>query len=701
LQRQAFSPGIVARAGLQPALGAPPPPCHKAQVLVPPHPLPEPHLAAALVGLRWVVVGLGWQWLGARPGEPAAARWARLLAYGWLGHALLGLTLALAGGFTRPALWLGALALSALGASLGARWAADALPPRCGDAGFAAAFALALGLSGGSLPSDWLAGGRDPGLYLGEGVRLARTGTLRPPPVSAFAPESADLFLQHRYGFPEIQPVVPHDPATRRDTPYFFPLTPSLIGQLALDGGLPLARAFPALLGLTCLALFGLTLAAGGMRWAAAALAGLALLAQPVFLHQLTLPMSELVELLAVLAAVLAWRAGGQAGAALAALALLAGVTNRFSFVFFGGALLGFQLWAEHRRLDRPARLRLWGWAVAGLAAGAAWCLSTAAPALLRLDDQARELAVGAAVAAAAALALASWPRLPDRWARLPGEAWLLPAGLLLLALAAARGGLGRTAFACSGAWAFVGPVALVLGLAGLAARMIRPTPPEERGPLDVLLPYFALTALIILTRFEIAPDFPWAARRYLLGLAPAAALGVVAVGQALASHPRAAAWRGWPAAALTVAVALAGLNLVRALPEGLRFEYRRLADQLTAIDRHVSATDVVIADHFVWGTPLRLVFGREVLDGEWLRQRGAMAEGLAAARQGLPEGGRLLLLTSVGPGADWADWAAAHARPLAEWRWAYAQARAHRNLRALRYEEKEKWFRLWEVPPP
>ena len=79
-------------------------------------------------------------------------------------------------------------------------------------------------------PGEWIVGGWDPGVYINQGVSIARNHGFRAPPLPCYRELSArglELFTRGTARYTEAFPGCPIDPHSRRFVLYFFPLTPA------------------------------------------------------------------------------------------------------------------------------------------------------------------------------------------------------------------------------------------------------------------------------------------------------------------------------------------------------------------------------------------------------------------------------------------------------------------------------------------
>ena len=604
----------------------------------------NPWLTCALVlTARVIAVGGAWGWVVRGPGRLQAAATAVLL--GVAGNALGAMALAEAGWYT-PAAEAAVLAAMVLaGWRLGR---ARVRPGRYVPVA-AATFGVVAAMMLVPRRGEWIAGGWDPGIYVDQGVAVAREGDFTPPPdrlLAELGPDGLEAFTRSVHNYREYLPVMPVDLATSRIHHFFFRLTPSWIAVLYRSGGLRAATrvnhftAWPVLL----------LLAALFRSWnprPAYVLAGLAIvLLHPVWLFMLSFPTSEMLQLMLVLG-VLVVRPHS-AGAA--AVLLFAAVANRFSFFPFAGLLLCAMAWAGGAHDSWPARLRLAGAGLAGVLYDYAFCRVT----IGRLDELVAPLLAGGLVLGAVSLAVG------DR-ARRVLTARVLAGGLLAGAAAFLAAdiatGAGHVALRrnLADALPFLGPL---LGLAALAGAALWGRFGRHR---QAALLFLAAATLATLTVAAITPLYPWALRRHLVYTLPLLAALSAALFDWGWQRTRRPAVRGLLLAGLAAVIAANGPRAIHAL---VRTEFDGLSATLADGAGRLLPGDVVVADHFRWGTPLKMIHGADVLNGEVLWNPSDMSpERTASALRALAQlhrgGRRVVLFTSTdqGPAVFPGDW--------------------------------------------
>lgn len=627
-----------------------------------------PALAA---GSAWALatasVGWGWAWaLGNDEDTVPPSTWA---AVGWIVMAgfvvrmLATLALLAAGRFTPATALIFDAGAATLGAALGRRrWLADT---RGAAVTFALLAAGATAILAAPRRGEWMIGGWDPGLYVCDGVRMSRTGALLPPPdpfFSALTRDEIAIFTRPTHGYVEAMPGVPVDPATRRIAPAFFRLTPTFAAMLHQTAGLRGAVRVNHFAGLLTLVLLWAAMRRLGLGLAGA-LAAVALVAgHPVWAYHLSFPTTEMLHL-AVLAGLAAlWPSRQRAGptVAMAALLFLA-VANRFSFLPMGGLLLFVTALADLAEADRR-RVRWCRLAqLAGLIGGAFLDRWTSLAALLRFGPATTAMVVVFAMLAAAAIAVDMagplWPALSDTLRRACAKA--APATALVgMAVAVTvspflPGDLGEAAATWArGAAPFIGLGHVALGLAGMIMAAARPM--SAPAPVRTWLLWLAAGAAITLALPQVAGLWPWASRRLLEYVLPlmaiAGGLAIDALGRRLAGSLRK---RTVLAAAVVLAALAPSVRVWLAAARATEFD--GVGQVLEPIAQRLGPRDVVLADHFRWGTPLPFLAGVSAVNGEALwsapDREDRLRLALAVFARLRDEGWRIRVVTSTDEG--------------------------------------------------
>lgn len=630
---------------------------------------------ALLLTGRVLLPGMAWAWVV--PGfqgsdQPRWMRWlsaaARSLLVGMTLALLSTLALAEAGACSVPAEWLATAILAVAGVVAGAalgkvKWGEYLRRHGPVFAGFPVAVAVLM-----LLPSrgEWILGGWDPGLYVNQGVAASRTGGFREGPDAAFSlftENELALVTRPYFNYTEAFPGVRVDPASRALEPAFFHLMPAFVAVLHRCGGLRAAVRVNEFAGLITLVLFLAFAASAAPKRAWALFAAFGLLVQPVWLYHLHVPVSEMLQMLLLCGMALVtpvrWR--GRGTPVLLAVLMFLAVVNRFSFLPFGGLLLGVLSWLDLEEPDRARVSHARAGQVAALAAGAIYdylCNPTAmgrlaaavphsaVPKLLAVFLILAAFAVLADYLATVELTRQTFRRLADRWA--------FPAGLIgLLAL-------GGAAFARrwpSLDWCRANIEQMIpyegagLLLAALGGAAVLAASREDGSRLAKGWALFLLggTAAALMNP-DIAALLPWATRRYVEFTVPLVALLVgILCGALWGLRAGAARW-----AAVVLAAALALSNARGGRRAWAFTEFNGASAVLSDIAAGIGPSDLVIADHFRWATPLRFIYGKPVINGEVLFAEGRarrVQDALAVFGRLRAQGRRIRFLTSTEDG--------------------------------------------------
>lgn len=665
-------------------------------------------------GLAW-----GWYWWPTDADEDRGARGSllatALAAFVSLAVTLLAaLALGEAGWLHRPghAALIGVVAIAGLATGLGRA------PDRCraflraaapGVGAMLLAFCIVM-----NLPhrGEWVLGGWDPGVYMNQGVQVARSGSFTSEPLPCFTDLTQEQFEVFARGGPtayrELVPGVPAHPDDRSAVVYFFRLFPTLIATLAQSGGLRAATRVNDFMGVFALLAFAALLArARPGFWLP--LGTLLLAAQPLWLYELHTPTSEMLHLYLVLAAGLFWlrRAQGARWNLGFSAALAIGILNRFDHLVFAALWIALTALADATREDRRRVLHERLLQVALVAAAGIADAALSPITLQRLHFVVPMLlvtAIALGLAASATDALCAVRRVRDaatRHALAAGRAAALLAVALFCALWSGRvpGFLGEAADTLRRVVPFIGRLPLAAALAGgLWMGCLR-----RREQLAPFVLFLAGCAAAMLIESNIVPIYPWAARRHVPFTLPAIALlGGFAFAQLAGAGGRA---RG-PARALALLALCAILWDQRAVARDAwrHTEYDGVSARIAEVAAQIGPDDVVLADHPWWATPLMLLHGKQVLSGEELWDRpkpGAPETGQAALASLAARGRRIRLLTSTGGGLDVyplpfegavLDWSIAP--------FVFREVQHHKSARGFAARERTREFRLYTWRP-
>jgi hypothetical protein len=637
-------------------------------------------IGSFVLALRWGV--LGWLWGAGRGGRRRDA-WqelGRASAVGLLLNLLPALALASFQAWT-PALDWAAWGMLAAAGALRAYRGGFAAGPRLARGGLAVlALWAAMAVPLSQAPrTERLAGGQDPGIYLGNAVAIARDNGLGGRTESIFSDmpvERLDLFARASGDYREIFPGVPVRAGEGSLPLFFFHLTPLCGAWLLRMGGMELLFRMPAILGwaglLPALALGGLW---GWRGWRRGAFAACWALAPTWWYHQ-GMPTSEMLYLFLLLSGALLYFQSREAGGTVpwgAMAALFAAVANHLNVAVLAGVFLA-AAGAGEAQARAPGRVRrvLLCWAAVGL--GIAYDAAFAGWTVLKLQETEGAMhTILAAYAAGGILALAAaWRPLPPVWRARAGTALgyagaAAGAGLAVVALAAgteagrvlllgAAGKLWLAGTALGGvvrAVPFTGAGAVAWAGAGLAWLSL------DRKPQTARLRGWALALAVVCAALYVHPGiaaiYPWALRRTVAFWVPLLALGqayaAIRAVELLRARRRAAAGAAGLLLACMAAAAAQSVGIAAAAAR-VR-EYAGMGELLARIDAVLRPGDVVVADDPMWGTPLLLAHGRDVVNGRRLwrgmdpvrgRER---LDALADLRAG--GGRRVLWLTSTG----------------------------------------------------
>jgi hypothetical protein len=592
---------------------------------------------AATCVLRFYLVGAAWTWLApdslaARPGRGARA----------LFHAALALLIGV------PVSLFVSLFLSELGvASLPWELAATAILIAAGlIAGLAASpvrLRQTLALSGPgalvvflgiavilNLPrcGEWVVGGWDPGVYINEGVCVGRTGTFHPaaqPHHAALTDQELPLFSRDKTRFREIFPGIPLDSADRRVNYSFFRLTPTLVSALTRCGGLCAATRVNLVMGFLGLVVLGAFLLAHRFTRAGLVIAPLLLVTHPLWLYHLHFPTSEMTELFLLLGlgTLLPAQRTGWFCRIMVLVLLLAAIVNRVSFVPFSGMIVLATAWADMNRPDRGRVIRERLLQILTIGLGTAYAYTATAVMMAGLHDVAWKLMLVAGLCLALALSLDLLAtRGPVARALRPSPVFRsAAAALCLLGVGAALFWRHLPVLASIRQNAlnlgpFLGVAGVVLAVPGLMVLWGRQAA-RSRYLAALGLVLAAITALLLVDTFAY-PFYPWATRRYLAFTVP-----LQVIGASLALSWLWDVTSGARRLRRVLAVALLGTTLALSARVSWhaisRTDYDGVSTQLTELQKHIGPRDLVVADHFKWGTPLTFIYGKQVLDGSKL----------------------------------------------------------------------------------
>ena len=590
----------------------------------------NPWLACALWWtVRVHLLGLAWSWAAV----PAAGRDGRRLP--WMPAALLAPCIGLAlnmlaavmlaeAGLYTPMAEAGVLAaLAGTGLVLG-RARLRVLPH----------VPVALATLTAAMAAMWLPdrgecidGGQDQGIYVNQGVAVSRSGTFHPPPdplLSVLTDEELEIFTRRVHNYTEYLATIPVDPESRRIVHFFFRGTPAMVAVADRCGGLRAATRVNLLLGWPVLLTFSALIGVLYGRWVPVLAGSLILITHPVFVFLLHLPTSEMLQTLLVTGVLVLLAASPPAGRPVAAagIGLFAAMVNRFSFFPFGALLAAGWAWSHSggAEADRRGLLSGAGMLAAGLILGLGFDLWRCPVPIGRLDELTLPVLIAGGGLLAAALGMAASPALQRAAARLPPNAVLAGVPTVALVLILYEPFAGGTSHVdlvgnLRGILPYfsVGAVALALLGLGMACR---PGSALSRRT-GWVLAFLAAGALLSLAVAAISRLYPWALRRQLIYTIPCLALLGAHAAQGLWDAPRRAALARTLLGILLTAGAVQAARLSR--QAALATDFNGLSEIVAQIAEQLPPDAVVVADHFRWSTPLRMLHGVPVLNGEVL----------------------------------------------------------------------------------
>jgi len=625
----------------------------------------------ALLMFRFVLMGLAWSWLVpvTKMAQGRFSIWltqmAVTLLLGTLCSSLLVLFLAEIGHYSRLTEGVVGGLITLLGLLLGARKSLPAFGRHLAENLPGAGLVLIGMITVLLLPrcSEWVMGGWDPGVYLNQGVYVASTGTFHPPPDPLYAALDEDAFAQFtrgNAGYTECFPGIAIDPDTRAFQHYFFRLTPSAIAAMA-TGGLRLATRVNYFFGLFSAVIFAGALLLMGASRRHVVFSVLIFVSHPLWLYHLHIPTSEMLHLCLVggLAVLLPCRQKGGGGVlALLGLTMFAAMLNRISFLPFGGLLCVLAAWADRDRRDRGRVCFEHGVMLIAVLAGLLFDHLASGITVVRIAHVVglleRIFGVCAVVTVLADLFLLS-ARMRGFLNRLLSFPWRK--GLTSVALL----GLALMAFSAwqplrdlSGNWAQIFPYlgwGAVL-MACLGAICIAWN--NEDSWWTLFVTFWALVTVSILMNNYTSGVFPWTSRRYLVYTLPLIA--------ALAGYPLACLW-GRAASVRNPWWVYGGATGVLLLVMGMtaktswhafnRVEYTGVTAALALVAEQIDDDDVVVVDAPTWGTPLKLIYGKNIINGKHIWNLGKdppSRPSVMPALQGLANSGKRIRFLTTTP---------------------------------------------------
>ena len=545
---------------------------------------------------------------------------------------------------------------------------------------------------------EWIAGGWDPGVYMNQGLYAAQQGGWRVTPM----PAHADLihadynpFIRAIAGRDELFPGIPFDADSGALRLTFYPITPAWIAWLYTISGPHAALHAMLLLALIlCFLLLGGLFRAGASP--AFAILGTALIAlHPLLIYHARTPCSEMMEMVFVAMLLIALsRSDSRSIPALLSLVLLAGILNRPTFLIWSALL--FPLLAVRRDLKPATCLVL----ALPVVAGIAYYSTIGSAGVDRIGHLFPRLTWAAVAVIPLSYALA---------ALLTRRSWSYTAPLLftftpLLVLSAVavfhpdpltelNNNVRKLA-------PYLGYPLILLGALGFASRLVSVWQSRRMTPLDAWL-WLCICVAVVPFVFKFAADlYPWATKRFLSGTLP-----ILGCGAACALMlPRERARNGkkvwtWISVAAGLTVILWGHG-DRLRDAWNTTEYDGLFHALQAVSAKLDKDDLVLTDHFLWGTPLAMVFQHQTLNGErlWARESGRRTSAALDFLRNQQAGGRrVLVLTSTERGMAVFPDAFQDAQRIQDFPpYTYRTIAHHRNGTGFPARERTTMFRLY-----
>ena len=625
-------------------------------------------LSGLEVAFRFSLLGAAWTWI--LPGSLLQGRrpWHRMLFTGAAATmisvpavAIIVLILGEAGKYDAVTEYACLASLAVLGIGIGLARCARVVRRRVLATMPAAALLAAGTLVLLAVPDrgEWLLGSWDPGVYVNEAVVVERTGTFHPPDSffhDSLAPHEQLHFTRLGLRRHERFPGVVVDAESQAFSFTFFRLTPAVFASMLRAGGMPLLHRANAVLGLLVLLSFS-AFVVRVLSPAGAAFSLLMLVTQPVWIYHTHVPVSEMLQvyLLCSLFFLLPHIKQHRSVFFLGLLMLASMTVNRFSFMPFAGLLAVSLALVEFREQEGSRKV--------GVHLG--FCLAVIAGAIVDLGLSPTSflswgigpliiIATGFLFTAALLIDLVSLRKVMGRF-----RPWILRAAgvttVVLLAVLFTRKRLvpmRKDSDNPARLLPFLGLVPVLFSVGG-AARVALHWRRENRALKGILIFLLVATAGLLF-RKNIADLYPWATRRYFPFTVPLVAL--------LGGYFLAWLWQ-WGSAPRTgrvlacLAFALSTFvhgTTIRAAWE--HTDFNGVSDLLEQISAQVDAGDVIVADHPRWGTPLALLYGKQVLNGQplWRDNSGRKAAAAFRALERIAaDGTRVHLLTSSDRGTD------------------------------------------------
>lgn len=508
---------------------------------------------------------------------------------------------------------------------------------------------------------EWIAGGWDPGIYLNEGVWANRLDTFHPPsdPIySLLTTNEIALFTKESFNYTAVYPAWPLDLQSREFVPFFFRLTPTAVAFVDQLGGLRAATRINMFMGLLSAICFISWVAQMNWKSPLAIFATIFLVVQPIWLYHLHVPISEMLQL-TLLCGLLSWipsRATNIFTRAFIPLGLFTLSINRFSFLPIGTLLLTIIAILDLQRADRKQVVTERLCQILAIGAAVAVNYITAGITIGRLSSDLTVVYSAACLWTVATLTIDVLGRQPTINKLLQ---YLLPRGIIpLLLLSIIVLAMLRPSVMCELAantnalLSYIGVPLLLLAGGGFLIFFVDFSK-STRQPFHWIILFLIAISLLVLVKSLIMGIFPWATRRYLEFTVPAIAVLAGIFTSTLWQLRLKTAFAG-PAIAIIFVTIVIGSEARLDRHALTRTEYNGLSEALATVAQHINKNDIVVADHFFYATPLSLIYGKSMINGEalWSRNNAqVMEEALKALRRLQQRGYRIRFLTSVPEG--------------------------------------------------
>lgn len=491
--------------------------------------------------------------------------------------------------------------------------------------GIAAAFVLFVVVLMLPERGEWMAGGWDPGIYVNQGVTLAQNGSPYRTGMTfldKLSEEEQALFRQDRNNRKQFVHGILVDSGRNALGFQFFPLTPSFIANLYRCGGIRAAvrcNHFAAVISCFQVLAFLLLL----VSFSNAVLALMLLMFQPVFVWHLEMPISEMLQQFIVFGMLTTFTLRSKAWppVVMTALCMAAALLNRFSFLPFAGILLACGAWMDRvendgARLAKPMAVKyiflsvmlvgsaLLSWVSAPVAVGGWGSISGG---LLYITGVSLTIVMAACFMPAGNF-FKSISEIPGGFYAL---LWFLWVPFFIFAppyLYKIEGDVDRRNLL-----ELVSYVGVTCSLLAWVGSMLVWTVEKTARHLKVYVVFATVVMSVLMLRKFIEPIYPWATRRYLHVVIPFIAIMVSYALTSLREMSRTAGWKHRTVFAVLVAALLVEITpLTLAAWRGT--EYNGTAEMLGQVESILPSDALILADHFLYATPLTFICNRDVL---------------------------------------------------------------------------------------